>query len=317
MKSRNKVFAPRRRVLALGLIAVLAVAGCDIIPFGRGVDDAAEPEEPVFAVSAGEVDRSSIVDYIRVNGDIESATSIDVFPDVFGDVHELNIRVGQRVERGEVIARIDQSRPGQSFVPGPVRAPISGTIVSIPVRVGSKLQQGQPIARMATTGDLQVRTHIAERYIGRLSLGQSAEVELAAFPDETFSARVIELSPVVDPATRTMEIKLNFRRADARIRSGMFARIRIITEERVDVPVVPPDAVVTRLGRQYIYVITEEERVEQREVELGVQAADRIEIKSGVRPGERIVVEGQGQLEDGVRVRVIGEDDDQAEAAAL
>ncbi len=318
MKTTSKnARAPWRRAIMVASVALIALlaGGCDIIPFGRGAEDDAEPEEPTFAVAADEAGTETIVDSIRVNGDLESAATVDVFPDAFGDVHELNVRVGQQVSRDEVIARIDQSRPGQSFQPSPVRAPISGTITSIPVRVGSKVQQGQPVARMATTGELELRTHVAERYIGRLELGQSAEVQLAAFPGETFAARVIELSPVVDPATRTMEVKLEFESPDARLRPGMFARVRIITEEREGVTVVSPDAVVTRLGRQYVFVIDEDERVEQREVELGIQSAEYIEIRSGVAPGERVVVQGQNQLEDGVRVRLVDEDEQQAEAA--
>ncbi len=301
-------------VAAVALIALLA-GGCDIIPFGRDAEEEAEVEEPSFAVAADEAHTETILDSIRVNGDLESAATIDVFPDAFGDVHELNVRVGQQVRRDEVIASIDQSRPGQSFQPSPVRAPISGTITSIPVRVGSKVQQGRPVARMATTGDIELRTHVAERYIGRLELGQSAEVQLAAYPGETFAARVVELSPVVDPATRTIEVKLEFAGPDARLRPGMFARVRIITDEREDVTVVSPDAVVTRLDRQYVFVIAEDDRVEQREVELGIQSAEYIEIRSGVAPGERVVVQGQNQLEDGVRVRLIEEDEQEGEAA--
>lgn len=316
MKTTNTLFGLAWRMSALALLVIVAVAGCDMIRFGRDAVDAQEPEEPIFAVAAAEVGQERLVDSIRVNGDIESAATIDVFPDVFGDVHELNVRIGDRVEQGEIIAKIDQSRPGQSFVPGPVRAPIGGTITSVPVRVGAKVQQGQPVARIATTGDLQIRTYVPERYIGQLELGQEAEIEFAAFRGETFGARVVELSPVVDPATRTMETKLEFTEPDARIRPGMFARIRIITEVREDVPVVPVDAVVTRRGSNLVFVITGDERVERREVELGLQTAERVEIISGVSIGERITVEGQNQLDDGVRVRLIDEEEEETEAEA-
>ena len=315
MSTTSKFLAADWRVMVGIGITLFVIAACDVIPFGRSVDADREAEEPVFAVGAGEAERQRMIDSLRVNGEIEPAATVDVFPEALGDVRELTVRVGQAVERGAVIARIDQSRPGQSFVPSPVRAPISGTIIAVPVSVGSKVQQGQPVARIATTGVLQIQTHVPERFIGRLQPGQKAEIRVAAYPDAVFEARVVELSPVVDPATRTMETKLEFSEADARIRPGMFARVRIITEERADATVVPVNAVVTRLDTQYVFVITENDRVERRVVSLGLQSGDRIEITSGVSAGERIVVEGQNQLEAGVRVRLVG--DEGAEAAEL
>jgi len=303
------------RAWAALLALVFTLGACDILPFGRDAEEFEEPEEPIFAVAAAEVDEERLVDSIRANGDVEPAATIDVYPDAFGEVTELKVSVGDTVEKDDVIAEIDQSRPGESFVPSPVETPISGRVVAVPVRVGSNLQQGRPVAQVATTGELQVSTHIPERYVDELSLGQTAEVELTGYEGETLDAEVVELSPMLDPATRTIETTLEFTDPDQHARAGMFARISIVTDEREDTPVVPADAVVTRQDRQYVFVIDDEERAEQREVELGLQTAEQIEVVSGVEPGEEIVVEGQGQLEDGVKLRLIEDDETPAEAS--
>jgi RND family efflux transporter MFP subunit len=139
--------------------------------------------------------------------------------------------------------------------------------------------------------------------------GQDAVVFLEAYPGERFAARVTELSPVVDPATRTMGVTLRFVRRDPRIKAGMFGDIRLITEVRTGIVKVPSDAVVRRFDTPYLFVVTGDGTVEQREVELGISIGEQVQIVEGVEPDERVVIQGQSLLDDGASVRVIEEVD--------
>ncbi|MCG8479733.1 MAG: efflux RND transporter periplasmic adaptor subunit [Spirochaetales bacterium] len=266
---------------------------------------AAAVDEPIFAINVTPAVRGEINDYIEINGDVRTTASVDVFSFVAGEVARLNVRVGRRVRAGDVIAEVDPSRPGQNFSLSPVRAPIDGTITLVPVNVGSQVSQTSPIAQISLTDELEIIVRVAERFISRVREGLPAVINLDAFPDRQFSATVGELSPVVDPLTRTLEMTLRFTQDDPRIRAGMFAEVRIITERKENIVKVPADVMIRRFGDTFVFVVRDDGTVERRSVVPGIEIDNKLEIVSGLVENELVVYQGQNLLEDGSRVRVI------------
>jgi multidrug efflux pump subunit AcrA (membrane-fusion protein) len=306
----------RRAAAAVLAAAVVLLAGCGGPPGGGSAQGPGGPdggreitEETTFAVNVTRPVRGEIKDYLELNGGVEPASSVDVYPDTSGEIANLRVRVGEAVSRDEVVAEVDRSRPGQQFEPSPVRAPIAGTVTQRYVDVGTTVGPSVPVVQLSRTDELEIRTEVAERFISLVREGQDAVVFLEAYPGERFAARVTELSPVVDPATRTMGVTLRFVRRDPRIKAGMFGDIRLITEVRTGIVKVPSDAVVRRFDTPYLFVVTDDGTVEQREVELGISIGEQVEITSGVEADERIVIQGQSLLDDGAAVRVIEEVD--------
>lgn len=306
----------RRAAAAVVAAAVVLLAGCGGPPGGGSAQGPGGPdggreitEETTFAVNVTRPVRGEIKDYLELNGGVEPASSVDVYPDTSGEIANLRVRVGEAVSRDEVVAEVDRSRPGQQFEPSPVRAPIAGTVTQRYVDVGTTVGPSVPVVQLSRTDELEIRTEVAERFISLVREGQDAVVFLEAYPGERFAARVTELSPVVDPATRTMGVTLRFVRRDPRIKAGMFGDIRLITEVRTGIVKVPSDAVVRRFDTPYLFVVTGDGTVEQREVELGISIGEQVEITSGVEADERIVIQGQSLLDDGAAVRVIDEVD--------
>lgn len=303
--------------LSLIFAVAFSLTGCDRIAErtggergGDGADAAASaPPETVFAVNVTPAVQGQINDYIDVNGDVQTTTSVDVFATTAGEVVRLLTRVGQTVEADQVIAEVDPSRPGQTFAVSPVRAPIAGTITRLPARVGSQVNPSVPVAQVSRTNELEIVVPVAERFISLVRPGLTAVIRLDAFPEERFTARVTQLNPVVDPLTRTLEVKLQFTRRDQRIRAGMFAEVRIITETRNEIVKVPADVRIRRFGEDFVFVLTEDEngttRVERRVVRTGILVDNVLEIVEGLAPDELVVYQGQALLEDGVAVRVI------------
>ena len=313
------------------IVAALALSGCGAFPRDGGPDgdsraggsrersgeeapesrgepgarEVGDGAETVFAVNVTPAIEGEIKDYIEINGEIQTVATIEVFPETNGELTELFVRVGEEVGRDQVLAEVDPSRPGQNFVASPVRSPIAGTVVSIPGRVGQTVSMSTPVVRVSKTNELEVVTRIAERFISKVREGLDAVVRLDAYPGERFTARVSELSPVVDPATRTLEVKLRFDRSDRRIKAGMFAAVRIITEEKEGIVKIPADCLVTRFGESFVFVLEEEGVARRRNVTPGIEVDNKLEIVSGLEPGEMVVYQGQTLLEDQARVRVI------------
>ncbi|GAB4371517.1 MAG: efflux RND transporter periplasmic adaptor subunit [Spirochaetales bacterium] len=338
MKKKRNTNQPLRALsIGIGLLIVLGMAGCKPqipkgatpegstsmnqsapAPTGKPAGEspaAAGKEEPsqVFAVNTTKAVAGELIDYLELNGDVLTKSTVDIYPDTFGKVSKLLIKVGDRIEKDQVIAEIDPSKPGMIFVPSPVKSPIAGTVSNVPVYVGSTITQGMPIARVTTTDNLEIRTEVAERFIGKMRVGLQALVSFEAFPGEVFRGTVTELSPVVDPTSRTLEIKIRLNRQDPRIRPGMFAALKIITERKRGVVKIPVDCLVRRYGGTYVFVVKDDptastgKRVERRKVTPGVQIDEKLEIVKGLRAGEEIVIMGQSLLEDNSVVRIVGE----------
>lgn len=269
--------------------------------------EVADPDNvtTVFAVNTTRAVKGEILDYLEVNGDVMTATRVDIFADTAGKLTKLDIRLGDNVEKDQVIAEVDPSRPGMTFVASPVKSPIAGTITEIPVRIGATINQAVPIAKISKMDEIEIRTEVAERFISKIRLGLNALLHFEAYPDTRFQARVIELGPVVNPNTRTMEVRLNLWQRDQRIKSGMFAEVKIITERKEGIVKVPADCLVKRYGGYYVFVVGETNKVEQRKVTPGIQIDEKLEIVEGLQPDEEIVIRGQSLLEDGTTIRII------------
>lgn len=315
---------PRRKIIltlavALTIALSIALAGCGVFEnrdagdesiAGTGDTDAAgATAEQVFAVNVTPAIEGQIADYLEVNGDVQTTTSVDIFSSTAGEVARVHVRVGESVIADQLIVEVDASRPGQTFAPSPVRSPIAGTVTRLPVRVGSQVTPSTPVAQVSRTNELEIVVPIAERFISKVRTGLDAEVRLDAFPDRTFAARVTELNPVVDPLTRTLEVKLRFTRPDPRIRAGMFAEVRIITEQKDNIVKIPADVLIRRFGETFVFVVHESDRerasVERRRVNPGILIDNTLEITEGLKPGELVVYQGQALLEDDVAVRII------------
>ena len=272
---------------------------------------AAEAAAMVFAVNTTTATRGQIRDYLLLSGDIVSGSTVDAFSDVAGKVTKLYVSVGDRVQKDDPLAEIDPSRPGMTFIPGVAKAPISGTIVALPAQLGMTISQAVVVARLSRTDALELRTYVAERFVSKVRVGLRAEVGLDAYPGRIFTATVTELSPVLDPASRTMEIRLNLVRPDSSIKAGMFAKIKVITQDKPDIVKIPANAVVRRFGESYVFSVAADPAdpallVARRVlVTTGIQVDDQQEILSGLSSAEEIVVRGQSLLEDGSRIKVI------------
>ncbi|MCL2184282.1 MAG: efflux RND transporter periplasmic adaptor subunit [Treponema sp.] len=300
-------------LILLFITAGLIFSGCDKIKgiFSKEEKTETVAEAPVFAVNTVLAVQGQIQDYITLSGDIYAGSTIDAYSDAAGKITELYVSVGSIVNRGDSIAAVDPSRPGMTFRQSIVTAPIRGTITMLPAQVGMMISQAVPIARIAGGGGLEIRLNIAERFISRISMNLPCEITLDAWPGEIFHGSISEVSPTVDLASRTMEVRVNASDTTGRLKPGMFAKVRLITERKNNIVKIPAAAVINRFGEQYVYVIEhdtvnpENYIVKKRIVVPGILIDGVAEITKGLDPNEEIVIRGQTLLDDGFRVNVI------------
>ena len=298
------------------ILTVSLFSGCERITEVydnlRGVrSEATVVEIPVFAVNTALAVHGQIQDYIAFSGDIISGATVDAYPEAAGRITETYVSVGSWVNRGSPIASIDPSRPGMTFQPSIAVAPISGTIIAMPAQVGMTVTQAVPLVRISGGSGLEIRINVAERFISKMAMNLPCEITLDAWPGEIFQGNISELSPTVDPASRTMEVRINVRNTGSRLRPGMFAKVRVITERKDNIVKIPANAMITRFGEQFVYIIEKDpadpqiDIVRRRPIVPGIIIDGVMEVLSGLAPDEEIVVRGQTLLDDGSRVNII------------
>lgn len=302
-------------VAALVAIAVSKKAGAagGAMPFGPGM--AGSGGNTVFTVRSVEAKNSVLSDYVMTNGEVESQTAVEVFPSMSGKIAQINVMLGSHVNRGDVIAKVDPSEPGTKYALSPVEAPISGSIVSSPLKIGTTVTTNSAVTMIGDIENLQITCSIPERYVAELKTGLQAEVSLEAYPGIVFSATVSRVSPVVDSATRTKEIILNFDKKDSRVNAGMFAKVKLYTTRYSGQLVVPSDAVVLNDdGSAYLFVVNDNNTISRREVKTGKSVDSMIQITDNLMAGEKVVYEGMLSLSEGTKVNDLSNPNTAAEA---
>ena len=302
MRNRNYIFMTM-------CVCTLFLSACNR---NSGPPNARAVQEiPVFAVNTTLAAHGPIQNYLALSGDLVAGSSVDAYPDTAGRITRVLVSTGSVVRRNQTIAYVDPSRPGMDFLPSPVLSPIAGTIVSLPAQVGMTVSQSVPVAKVAGGSALEIRLHVAERFISKMALRLPCEITLDAYPGEIFRGTINEISPTVDPVSRTMEVRVNVDNPGSRLKAGMFAKVRVITERKDDIVKIPASAMIQRFGENYIFAVETDSRdpafmvARRKLIKPGIIIDGIMEVQEGLNPNDEIVVRGQTLLEDGSRIKVI------------
>jgi RND family efflux transporter MFP subunit len=183
-----------------------------------------------------------------------------------------------------------------------VRAPFDGMVAELYIHPGSMVGPSVPLASVISS-ELEAPVNVDEAQIGQISSGQNAALTVAAFPGQSFPALVTSVAPAADASTHTFVVKITPADPKGLLRSGMYADVSILTQERPQALMVPRAAVTDVNGQKTVYVVVDG-RAEPRTVTVGLTDTDHIEILSGISAGDPVVVAGQANLTPGAAVKV-------------
>jgi len=173
-----------------------------------------------------------------------------------------------------------------------VRAPSSGTILEMSVADGEyRNDTAAPVITIAGLSTVWISADVPESYIRFAQIGGRVDVTLAAYPGETFRARVARIADTVDPQTRTVKVRAEMENRQGRFRPEMFGSVRSASGTRV-LPVVPASAVVSAEGLPTVFVEKQRGCFQPTPVTLGKRAGEVFPVVSGVSLGDRVVVDG-------------------------
>ena len=296
------------KLIKLFAIGTMLVITTTLTSCGKNKKAAEEDvKETVFAVNVLKTVPKNLDDYLEFGGNVQTASSVDIYPDVqSGKISRINVKVGDKVKKDQILAEVDASRAGMDYKNSPVKAPVAGTITSFPFNIGQTVAASVSIGKISSTGTLEIKTNVAERFVSRVNLNQKAELTFDAYPGEKFPATLVEIDPVLDTSSRTLGIKLLQTPSDSRLKAGMYARIKLVTDTKKNTIVIPSNVIVNRNGEDIVYIVDSlTNTVKASPVKKGIKVDDKQEVEMGITPGDLVVIKGQALLSDGAKVNVV------------
>jgi len=189
-----------------------------------------------------------------------------------------------------------------------ITAPISGKVTAITVSSGEMVAPSVPLLSIIDVSRIFVKVGISEKDISKIKEGQTVNLEIDAFPEEKFRGEVVSKGVAVDQISKTLEVKIEILQQEVDIPVGVFARGDILVKTTQDALIIPSNALTRKKDAIYVYVI-EEGIARQKEVFLGIIQDERVEVLKGLSEKEEIVVLGNQELQDGLKVDVLDKEE--------
>ena len=188
-------------------------------------------------------------------------------------------------------------------------APFAGLAGSRSISPGQVISKNSTLTGLVDLSVVKAEFNLPERFLSGVKIGQAVDLSVAAYPKQTFKGEVYFLAPQVDPNTRTLLMKARIPNADHRLRPGMFANLDLTLTLRQEAVVIPESALMSQGDRTSVYVIDAGGNAQVRPVKVGLRIPNRIEILSGLEPGEKVVTEGLQKVRPGAPVKIAGPPD--------
>ncbi len=213
-----------------------------------------------------------------------------------------------------------------------IRSPIAGVISRRFVNKGELLSPSSPVCEIVNISKLYARIYVSEKFIHYLDRNKEVEVIVDAVPENLFFGRIDLISPVAETQSRTFQTSILIDNSNNNLKAGMFARVIINVAEFKDAVAVPKDAVIMRQDQEYCFIIKNDDKkpdepaaeqenesddkdssqedapainVSMVKVRTGIEDSSFVQIIEGVKAGDKVIVSGHYDLNDGDIVRII------------
>ncbi len=210
---------------------------------------------------------------------------------------------GVAAARGRIAAQkavIAEQQQRQAFTT--LTAPIDGVILTTTEEPGNLIQPGEEILQIGDFSRVKVIVPLSELDLGSISLGQTAEVKLDAFMNDSFVGKITSIAPLADANARQLSVEVTVPNIERKIKGGLLARVTFDSSKQPRV-IVPESAIIEENSANYIFIVDEittdrQTTVTKQPVELGDRANGKVEIITGIKPETKFVVRSNRPLQD-------------------
>jgi len=281
---------------AVLLTAAAVMAGCG--PREAG------PQRTVQSVAFETVRRQTVTRTVSLIGSVQGDEQATAMSKIVGRVTDIVKPEGSYVNEGEPIAFVVNDIPGMGYKPGPVTAPVSGTVGKVYVEVGQTVAPGVPVASVTRySRRVRVRANVSDQDLRFVRTGARGDISVLAFPDTVFAGTVSRVAPVLDQMSRTATVELTVDNRGRRLIPGMACAVNLVLEQNSDVVALPMTALFTN-GVSRIAIL-DGDTVRLREIKTGLRGDRFVEITAGIEAGERVITTGKERVAEGDEVKPV------------
>ena len=185
-----------------------------------------------------------------------------------------------------------------------INSPLKGTVKIRHVKVGEFVRKGDPLVEILDLDKVLVQVNIPEQDIMKISEGETVGVELYALSDQQYRGKVQTIGLEADSRNRTFPIEIVVDNPKRELRPGMLARVTFTKQISDEQVVVPRHSILERDAGRVVFLVEQDKAVKQSIV-TGQSMQDRVQVLEGLKPGDRLVVEGHSKLTDGETVSIV------------
>jgi RND family efflux transporter MFP subunit len=186
-----------------------------------------------------------------------------------------------------------------------VRAPFDGVIVELPYHTeGVKVDQGQALLKVMQYDQLLMDVKLPEKHLPEVTMNQVVQIANYNVAKDTIYGKISQISPVVNADTRTFQSVLQIDNARRLLRPGMFIKAFILSEKREGTIVIPKETVISRQDGKVVFTV-ENGIATEKKITTGLESLDAVEVVSGLKMNDRLVVSGFETLRNKSKVSII------------
>ncbi|WMN11521.1 efflux RND transporter periplasmic adaptor subunit [Marivirga salinae] len=186
-----------------------------------------------------------------------------------------------------------------------VRVPFDGVIVELPYHTnGVKIDQGSSLFKVMEYNKLLMDVKLPEKHMSEVTLDQLVQITNYTMGNDTISGKISQISPIIDPETRTFQSVLQINNDKHSLRPGMFIKAAILSEKRDSTIVIPKETVISRQDAKVVFIV-ENGIATEKQISTGLETMDDIEVLSGLKVNDRLVISGFETLRNKSKVSVL------------
>lgn len=297
-----------RRKIVIGVIAVLFLS-LGIYRIFQAINkhkiakDLSQKEAQfVYVVKTKIAEYKKIADSINFIGEIKGINEITIVPKVTGRIIKKVKEEGSFVKKDDIICEIDRDEPVLKYTLYELKSPIDGILAKYFVDTGAMVSPQTPVCIISDTQKVRIVFNIAENVVNKIT--KNSYVIFETESGKIFTSKELQLSNYIDPVSRTMEVRVVLDNISGELKSGSFVKGELVFYEKQTL-VVPTEAVLDIDSKKVVFVVKENNTVEERDVKIGLKYKNYIEVISGVKKDEKVVYQGGELLTDGMKVEVV------------
>ena len=285
----------------MGFRKILMMICCVFLLSACAPQKAKEKPQEAIPVKVDKIKLQELNEILDYTGDIKAQDEAVIYPKVSGKIIEKIKEDGALINKGEAICYIDRDEVGLKFQKAPVESTLTGILGRVYVDIGQNVTSSTPVALVVSVDKVKIGLDIPEKYLPKINVGQQAEISVDSWPLEKFIGNITKVSPVIDLSTRTAPVEITIMNKEYRLKSGMFAKVRMVIEARNNVPVILQEAIMGHDPDNYVFVVQDKKAV-LKKISLGIRQGPYFEVRQGLKEGDLVVIMGQQLLADGASV---------------